>query len=225
MAGVLSARETAYQALRSRILNLDLKPNDSLNDKELAQEMGMSRTPIHEAIMMLGIARLVVVRPQSGTYVAPIDTEIVEMEQFSRFVLEKEMLFRAVPLVTDEAVQRYQENLQVYQFYLDAHAPDRKSKLFELDNAFHRIAFELTGTEKHFDWMQGLRHHIERVRVLSFVMNLDDSIADDHRAILAAMVERDGQTAVEVLERHLTLYQEHLKKMQAVYPHYFQLKA
>ena len=147
------------------------------------------------------------------------------MEQFSRFVLEKEMLFRAVPLVTDEAVRRYQENLQVYQFYLDAHAPDRKSKLFELDNAFHRIAFELTGTEKHFDWMQGLRHHIERVRVLSFVMNLDDSIADDHRAILAAMVERDGQTAVEVLERHLTLYQEHLKKMQAVYPHYFQSKA
>ena len=131
MAGVLSARETAYQALRSRILNLDLKPNDSLNDKELAQEMGMSRTPIHEAIMMLGIARLVVVRPQSGTYVAPIVTEIVEMEQFSRFVLEKEMLFRAVPLVTDEAVRRYQENLQVYQFYLDAHAPDRKSKLFE----------------------------------------------------------------------------------------------
>ena len=56
-------------------------------------------------------------------------------------------------------------------------------------------------------------------------MNLDDSIADDHWAILAAMVERDGQTAVEVLERHLTLYQEHLKKMQAVYPHYFQSKA
>lgn len=225
MAGALSARETAYLALRSRILNLDLKPNDSLNDKELAQQMGMSRTPVHEAIMMLGLVKLVVVRPQSGTYVAPIDTEAVEMEQFSRYTLEKEMILRAIPLLTEEVVRRYRENLQIYQFYLDSHDPDRKARLFELDNAFHRIAFEVNGMERHFDWMQGLRHHIERVRVLSFVMNLDGCLIDEHRAIAEAMAAGDEATAEGVLESHLTLYQKHLREMKAVYPHYFQQKS
>lgn len=221
MADVLSARETAYRALRSRILNLDLKPNDSLNDKELAQQMGMSRTPIHEAIITLGLAKLVVVRPQSGTYVAPIDTELVEMEQFSRFTLEKEMILRTIPRLTDEAIRRYQENLQIYQFYLDALDPNRKARLFELDNAFHRISFELNGMEHHFDWMQGLRHHIERIRVLSFVMNLDSAIIDEHRALVEAMSAGDADAAARVLEAHLGLYQTHLRKMQEAYPHYF----
>lgn len=222
MAGALSARETAYSALRSRILNLDLKPNDCLNDKELAQEMGMSRTPVHEAIMMLNLVKLVVVRPQSGTYVAPIDTQIVEMEQFSRYTLEKEMILRAIPVLTGEAVRRYQENLQIYQFYLGSHDPERKSRLFELDNAFHRIAFELNGMENHFDWMEGLWHHIERVRVLSFVMNLDGSLIDEHRAIAEAMSAGDADAAIKMLKAHLDLFRTHLLKMQDAYPSYFQ---
>ena len=225
MAASYSARERAYQELRSRILNLELKPNDILNDKALAQEMEMSRTPIHEAIITLGLANLVVVRPQSGTYVAPIDTEIVDMEQFSRFVLEKEMILRAIPRMTGEAVRRYRENLQIYEFYLNSHDPDRKTRLFELDNAFHRIAFELNGMEAHFTWMQGLRHHIERVRVLSFIMNLDGCIVEEHRALVDAMESGDAAAAADVLESHLTLYQKHLREMRAVYPHYFQAKA
>lgn len=97
MTTAYSARERAYQALRARILNLELEPNECLNDKELAQQLGMSRTPVHEAVITLALAKLVVVRPQSGTFVAPIDTGIVDMEQFSRMVLEKEMVLRAIP--------------------------------------------------------------------------------------------------------------------------------
>ena len=221
MTTAYSARERAYQALRARILNLELEPNECLNDKELAQQLGMSRTPVHEAVITLALAKLVVVRPQSGTFVAPIDTGIVDMEQFSRMVLEKEMVLRAIPRMTGEAVRRYRENLQIYGFYLGSHGPDRKARLFELDNAFHRIAFELNGMEAHFTWMEGLRHHIERVRVLSFIMDLDNDILEEHRALVDALEAQDPDTAVRVLESHLSLYQRHLEKMRAVYPHYF----
>ena len=219
MAASYSARERAYQELRSRILNLELKPNDILNDKALAQEMEMSRTPIHEAIITL-----VVARPQSGTYVAPIDTEIVEMEQFDRFALEKEMVLRAIPRMDGEAVRQYRENLQIYQIYLDSRDADRRARLFELDNAFHRIAFELNGMGPHFGWMHGRQHHIERVRVLSFVMDLDKTIIDEHRALVDAMEARDAAAAVRALEDHLNLYRKHLGEMRAVYPHYFQYR-
>lgn len=224
MAASYSARERACQELRSRILNLDLKPNEILNDKQLAQELEMSRTPVHEAIITLGLANLVVVRPQSGTFVAPIDTEILEMEQFSRYALEKEMVLRAIPKMDAGAARQYRENLQIYHVYLNSHDPDRRSKLFELDNDFHRIAFELNGMGPHFAWMRGQEHHIERVRVLSFIMELDKSILDEHRALVDAMEAGNREEAVRALEAHLNLYRKHLGEMRAVYPHYFQAR-
>ncbi len=222
MTVALSARETAYRTLRSRILNMDLKPNDDLNDKELAQQMGMSRTPIHEAIITLALANLVVVRPQSGTYVSPIDTNIVEIEKFSRFVLEKEMVLQAIPRMTDEAAQRYRENLQIYQFILNAHDPNRTTMLFELDDSFHRLSFELNGKADHFDWMLAHQHHIERVRVLMFAMKLDKAVTAEHQALIDAMKGGDAAAAVRALEIHLGLEKSQMHKLKDAYPHYFQ---
>ena len=70
---VRSAREAAYETIRSRIITMELKPGDELNDHELAQELGISRTPMREALIMLNIAHM----PLSGTYVAPIDLKLM----------------------------------------------------------------------------------------------------------------------------------------------------
>ena len=87
-----SAREVAYETIRSRIITMDLKPGDELIDRELAQELGISRTPMREALIMLNIAHMVVIKPQSGTHVAPIDLKLMEMEQLSRNTLVKAKL-------------------------------------------------------------------------------------------------------------------------------------
>ena len=60
---VRSAREAAYETIRSRIITMELKPGDELNDHELAQELGISRTPMREALIMLNIAHMVTIRP------------------------------------------------------------------------------------------------------------------------------------------------------------------
>ena len=95
----LSAREQAYQTIRSRIITMELKPGDPLNDRELAEQMGISRTPMREALIMLNIAHMVDIKPQSGTHVAPIDLKRMELEQFARFTLEKEILNRVLSLI------------------------------------------------------------------------------------------------------------------------------
>ena len=82
---VRSAREAAYETIRSRIITMELKPGDELNDHALAQELGISRTPMREALIMLNIAHMVTIKPQSGTYVAPIDLKLMEMEQFALY--------------------------------------------------------------------------------------------------------------------------------------------
>ena len=148
----LSARETAYQTIRSRIITMELKPGDPLNDRELAEELGISRTPMREALILLNNAHMVAIKPQSGTHVAPIDLHLMELEQFSRYTLEKEILTRMCGRLTPEQEAGYRQLIEAYRV-LEAspEEPDREMRLLELDNAFHRRAFELCGMEHHFD--------------------------------------------------------------------------
>lgn len=152
----LSAREQAYQTIRSRIITMELKPGDPLNDRELAEQMGISRTPMREALIMLNIAHMVDIKPQSGTHVAPIDLKRMELEQFARFTLEKEILNRVRGRLTDQQEQEYRQIIENYRLLeADLTQPNRETRLLELDNQFHRKAFEITGMEAHFDHMLG----------------------------------------------------------------------
>ena len=94
-----SAREVAYETIRSRIITMDLKPGDELNDRELAEELGISRTPMREALIMLNIAHMVVIKPQSGTHVAPIDLKLMEMEQMKKLERMVVTVLRIVEIV------------------------------------------------------------------------------------------------------------------------------
>ena len=220
MAGT-SARETAYWMIRNRIMNLDLRPHDVLNDKELEEQMRMSRTPIREAIIMLSLNQLVVVRPQSGTYVAPIDLEKVEIEQFSRYVLEKEMATLACRTIREETWREYEEKMQLYEFYENSQIADRENRMFEIDNAFHRIAFSINSRAKCYDWMVASLQHIERIRILSLRMELNQQISQEHRGIANAIWKGDAELTDRLLRQHLTKDQEHILIMKKKYPHFF----
>lgn len=221
MAGISNARETAYYQIRNRIIHLDLKPGEVLNDKALAEEMGMSRTPVREAILMLSMAKLVVVRPQSGTFVAPIDLMSVEVEQFARYALEKEMIQRACKGIDSTYRNQYEENLRLYQFYIHSQLPDRKERGLEIDNDFHRIAFQIAGMEHHFEHMMSTLHHVERFRILSLMVFQNDTVYHDHLQILQAIIEKDAEAAGKWTEIHMNRYKEDLKEIRENYPEYF----
>ena len=161
----LSARETAYQTIRSRIITMELKPGDPLNDRELAEELGISRTPMREALLMLNIARMVDIKPQSGTHVAPINLKLMEMEQFSRYALEKEVLNRLRGRLTEQQIADYRRCIDDYRaLEADLGQPRRTARMLELDNAFHRRAFEICGMEDHYNYMLSKLQHVERIR-------------------------------------------------------------
>lgn len=186
---VRSAREAAYETIRSRIITMELKPGDELNDHELAQELGISRTPMREALIMLNIAHMVTIKPQSGTYVAPIDLELMEMEQFARFTLEKELLNHIRGRLTGEQERAYRLLIEQYRV-LESHpeTENRETRMLDLDNAFHRRAFELCGMEGHFDHMLSTFQHIERLRKFSLQTDENKSVCDAHTRILEAVL-------------------------------------
>ena len=217
-----SAREVAYETIRSRIITMDLKPGDELNDRELAQELGISRTPMREALIMLNIAHMVDIKPQSGTHVAPIDLKLMEMEQFARFTLEKEILNRIRGRLTAEQEAAYRLNLESYrQLERDPDAENRETRMLDLDNAFHRRAFELCGMEEHFDHMLSTFQHIERLRKFSLQTNENKAVCAAHTRILDAMVQNDTQELSRALESHLSRYKQTVEEVQRLHPDYF----
>lgn len=218
----LSAREAAYKMLRQRILIMELKPGDALNDKDLAQEMGISRTPMREALIMLNLAHMVVIKPQSGTHVAPMDLELMELEQFDRFILEKEMLTRLLGRLTPEQAGEYRSLIEQYRV-LEATpgAPDREMRMLALDNKFHRRAFELCGMEKHFDHMLSAFQHIERLRMFSLQTDENKSVCGAHTLILEAVISGDEAELSAALKAHLTRYKRSVEEARRINPEYF----
>ena len=218
----LSARDLAYHTVRSRIITMELKPGDPLNDRELAEELGISRTPMREALILLNNAHMVAIKPQSGTHVAPIDLHLMELEQFSRYTLEKEILTRMCGRLTPEQEAGYRQLIEAYRV-LEAspEEPDREMRLLELDNAFHRRAFELCGMEHHFDHMLASLQHVERIRKFSLLTEENKSVCSSHTAILEALLHGSADDVSEALESHLSRYKQSVAQARSVHPEYF----
>jgi DNA-binding GntR family transcriptional regulator len=223
MAAAQSAREIAYDKLRSRIINMELRPGDTLNDRLLAEEMGISRTPVREAILMLNLAHMVDIKPQSGTHVAPIDLKLMEMEQYARFTLEKEMLIRAQTHITAKDLAAYRANIEEYRRRLAEPAGERReAALLQLDNAFHRMAFEINSMEAHFDHMLSTFQHIERLRMFSLMIGESRAyVCSDHTAIVQAVVDRDSAALGRALSTHLQRYKMAVEEARKLHPEYF----
>lgn len=219
-----SARDAAYQTIRGRIVSLELKPGQPLSDKVLAGQMGVSRTPVREAILLLAASGLVLLRPQRGTFVAPVDAGRVAVELFSRYALEKEVLSRAAPLMTSERLRQYEENLLACRrCCVQAGLPDGKRRLLELDAAFHRLAFTAAGREDSFLALLDSTPHSERLRFLSLEEPDPEAICRDHQEIFQALRDGGGAAAALRLERHLARYPAALKTAREKYPAYFSL--
>ena len=217
-----NARETAYQILRDKIIFRELKPGEPLNDKQLAEELQMSRTPVREALIILSTVNMVILRPQVGTFVAPIDAEWVEMEQFARRATETEIIRQACAAPLGEEIRRrYEENIRRYEAYATGDNPERVRRLLELDNEFHRIAFSAMGRENNFFHMLNDMQHIERLRAISLIDKPQTELNRDHSAISRAVLAGDEKEALMHLDRHLSLYQDSLAKSREQYPEYF----
>ncbi|MFU0828543.1 MAG: GntR family transcriptional regulator [Lachnoclostridium sp.] len=213
-----SAREYALRTIRSNIISLKLKPGSTVNDNELARELGMSRTPVREALQELQKLNLIEVYPQRGSVVSHIDFDIVEEAVFLRRVLEKAVVEELCDSITDEKMQQLEENVKLQEFYLDNRCPE---KILELDNEFHKACFVMCNKERIYDLMEGMLGHFDRIRALSLYSVKEIKIVADHRAILNAIRLKDKNLAGEFIVKHLSRYKLDQKEIMDNYPEYF----
>ena len=131
--------------LRKNIMTLQLQPGCQLSEAELCEQLAMSRTPVHEALMMLKSEWLVDVLPQRGSIVSKISVPYLNEGFAMRRILEPALLRGLAGKLTREQLNEFQEllNRQNEDLYLDQDAAD--DFFISLDNDFHRLLYHDSG--------------------------------------------------------------------------------
>ncbi len=215
----VSASQQVHEALRARILALELAPGQSLSRAEVSETYGVSQTPVREAMQRLADEGLLEIFPQSKTEVSRIDIGHAQETQFLRLSLELEVV-RRLALAPDRS---FVDEIDLLIRRQERALADGDMEAFSnLDQAFHRRMHSLLGVETLWDLVTARSGHIDRLRNL----NLPDpgksaSIMDCHRRIAAAIRAGDPEAGEAVVREHLSGTLERAEDIRARYPAYF----
>lgn len=215
-----SARVQAYAALRAAIITAELAPGRQLSENELAARLGVSRTPIREALVRLRDERLVEIVPQLGTFVTRISTPAVADAQFIREALECACVRRSAELATEDDIAALEDNLRAQERARDS---DDFDAFYVLDDAFHQALCDLS--EHHAVWpvSQRARGHLNRVRRLSMpVPSYLAEMIEQHRRVVSAVADHDCDGAEALLRDHLRNVLQAVPRIRAQHPGFFE---
>jgi DNA-binding GntR family transcriptional regulator len=214
-----SARARVYANLRDAIVRADLAPGRQLSENELAASLGVSRTPVREALVRLRDDRLVQIVPQLGTFVSPISNRAVADAQFIREALECASIRAAAPRVTAEDVEMLEHNLAAQERARDTEDFDA---FYVLDDQFHQAICDLSGRSV-WNITQRAKGHLNRIRRLSLPMPsyLAEMIVE-HREIVARLAEHDPDGAESALRHHLQMVLREVPRIREQHPDFFE---
>lgn len=213
-----SSREYAYRIIRDNIINLDIKPGSMISEQEVAQELNVSRTPVHEALLELSRSKIVDILPQRGCSVSRINLELVEEAVFARRTIECAVIEEACKMATEQDLSEMRDNIRLQDFYL---ASKTMEKIMELDNKFHESLYRITNKMQCYYMVQLMNVHFDRLRSMSLHSVKEIKIVDDHRAMMQAMIDKDSSLAKALLEKHLSRLHVDVEEIKKHYPEYF----
>jgi GntR family transcriptional regulator, rspAB operon transcriptional repressor len=215
-----SARVQAYAALRDAILRAELEPGRQLSENELATRLGVSRTPIREALVRLRDERLVEIVPQLGTFVTRISSSAVADAQFIREALECACVRRAAELATEDDVAALEDILRAQERARDAGDFD---SFYVLDDTYHQSLCDLSEHQAVWPVSLRARGHLNRIRRLSMpVPSYMDLMIEQHRNVLGAVADHDAGGAETLLRDHLRNVLQEVPRIRAQHPGFFE---
>lgn len=212
-----TARDYAYRSIKDNIISVALEPGAIVSESEIAQELGLSRTPVREALIELSKVDFVEILPQRGSMISKIDYRIIEESRFFRLVLERAIAEEACDHATKEDILEMENNVRLQKIYLEQNDPD---KMMQLDNDFHRLLYRAARKEFIHRIIKDTTVHFDRVRRLSYVDNKMDSVVMDHTAIIDAIKARDKALVNQMVTEHLTRYKVDEELIRRKYGHY-----
>ncbi|HIQ04986.1 MAG TPA: GntR family transcriptional regulator, partial [Anaerolineae bacterium] len=201
VGGPSSLKERAYIALKSAILSLDLKPGQALVESDLAEQLGVSKTPVRDALQELEREGFVVRVPYKGTYVAQVNWKDIEEIFQLRAVLEGLAVRLATLRLTADDWEKGERLLARAQ---EALAQGDRELCSRLGRQFHKLFIRKADNQRLASIMYNLEDHLQRFRRMSDQIGgrLEKS-QEEHRRVLEAVKQRNALLAEEAMRSHM----------------------
>ncbi|MCR5677755.1 MAG: GntR family transcriptional regulator [Agathobacter sp.] len=201
MDAYLPLRDVVFHTLREAILKEDLKPGERLMEQQLALKLGVSRTPIREAIRMLEQEGLAITVPRKGAEVAHMTLKDMEDVLQIREALEDLAVRIACQKISDEQIQKLRDS--AIKFEKLATSGDVK-RLAECDVEFHDVVYEAADNPKLMALLNNLREQLYRYRV-EYLKNPEvyPVLIKEHEEIVQALAEHNVEMATGYIHVHV----------------------
>ncbi|MBC2576695.1 GntR family transcriptional regulator [Peptostreptococcus canis] len=194
-------RDVVFENIRGAIMDGTLKPGERLMEIQLAELLGVSRTPIREAIRKLELEGLVVMLPRKGAYVANISKkDLIDILEV-RIGLEGMAAFYAAERISDEGVKKLEKISEELKEYVCKN--DVKNMLIK-DEEFHNCIFEFTGNSRLKSMMLSVWETVYRFR-LKYMSDYSSAvnIVDEHKKIIDALKKGKADLAEKLAKEHI----------------------
>ena len=219
MSHELSAAERAYRTIRRQIVSLELAPNAAIGESQLAEMLGVSRTPVREALTRLASEGLVDFRSRAGTIIAPIRLEAVRAAQFVRERLEVAIVREAAARESPRLRFAVRQAIEEQKFAI---ANGDFALFFASDERMHQSFAEMADKPAVWPVIAEAKKHMDRLRWLSRSSADLNVLVGDHIRLLAAIEAEDAETAEAAMELHLRRVMAQLRQLQERHPDYFE---
>jgi DNA-binding GntR family transcriptional regulator len=196
-----SGRDRAYEFLKDVVLADPDMQGRFISEQEVADRIGVSRTPIREALLLLAAEDLVQLVPKKGAYVAPVSgREVAELMELrgmvERYAAERVLSAGTTPLDRMRAAVERQRDLR---------GESDAREFIDVDREFHLELVAAAGNDLLTKMYEGLRARQVRAGVVALfrVVGRQDAVLDEHEAIVAALASGDVEAATTAISSHL----------------------
>ncbi|AHM56568.1 hypothetical protein EAL2_c12730 [Peptoclostridium acidaminophilum DSM 3953] len=201
-----------FNVLRDNILEGKYAHDEKLIEVKLAQELGVSRTPVREALKQLELEGLVENIPNKGVVVKGISKQDISDIYAIRLAIEGIAVEWAMERMSDEDVEKLKEIYELMEFYT---LKKDYLKISELNTQFHEVIYKATKSRYLEQVLKDFQYYIKTTRNKSLrTPGRLESALEEHREILDAFIARDPQKARAVLENHIDVSKLNALKLE-----------
>lgn len=196
-----SLRIRVFNAIEDAILNGEYKEGESLNELKLSSELGVSRTPVREALMQLELEGLVNNIPNKGAVVVGVSEKDIEDVYAIRMCIEGLAAKLSAEKITDDEIKALEKIVDLQEFYL---IKNNTEQIWKLDSDFHKIIYESSRSRPLRYMLSNFHNYIKSARDISIqTAGRAEKTVAEHRAILEAIKNKNGTLAESLTAEHI----------------------
>ena len=210
----ISIADQIFEQLERDILTGKYQRGEVLSELRLSAELGVSRTPIREAVRRLEQENILKETGRGMVVIGISREDMLDMYEI-RLRIEGLAARRAAANISDEQLKQMEETLDLQSFYIDKQEGDSAEQIRDMDSRFHELIYESSGSRAFHETLSALHRKIMKYRSASVSKHSRALLSlEEHRAIYKALAAHDGDAAEKAALNHVVNARDSMAEME-----------